>query len=165
MSKVTECIGRFLACETRGILGGFLGGVVGSAIAFAAINYFGHPLKVEATDAVSIANTYIVYTTFVIAAVGAFLAIAGMIFTQHLSIEKNAHVENAFKILLVHLNTDEEKAVKFAMELMKNPEVVQSVSEAINGKLDQIVSQRRAHADQREAQAKTERSALQDLIK
>jgi hypothetical protein len=160
---IKGCVTRFFARETRGLLGGFLGGIVGSGIAFAAINYFGHPLQVVAADAVSIANTYIVYTTFVIAAVAALLGIAGLIFTEHFSMEKDAHIENAFKALLMELNTDEDKAVKFVKELMKNPEVVQSVSDSVNGKLDEIVAARRAHAGQRANQARDEQNALGDI--
>jgi len=161
--KEQGCIARWFARETRGLLGGFLGGIVASVVAFAAINHYSTPIKVAGADAVSIANTYIVYTTFVIAAVAALLGIAGLIFTEHFSMEKDAHVENAFRALLAQLTTDEDKAVKFVKELMKNSEVVQSVNYSINEKINEIVAQRKAHAGQRENAARDEKNALHDL--
>lgn len=156
-------VARWFARETRGLLGGFCGGIVGSIVAFAAINRWSTPLTVASADSVSIANTYIVYTTFVIAAVAALLAIAGLIFTEHFSMEKDAHIENAFKALLAQLATDEEKAVKFVKELMKNPGVVQSVSDSVEEKLSEIVARRKAHAGQRANDARNEKDALDDL--
>lgn len=156
-------VARWFARETRGLLGGFCGGIVGSIVAFTAINLWSTPLTVASADSVSIANTYIVYTTFVIAAVAAVLAIAGLIFSEHFSMEKDSHIENAFKALLAQLATDEEKAVKFVKELMKNPGVVQSVSDSVEGKLSEIVARRKADAGQRANDARNEKDALDDL--
>lgn len=154
---------RWFARETRGLLGGFCGGIAGSIVAFTAINRWSTPLTVASSDAVSIANTYIVYTTFVIAAVAAVLAIAGMIFSEHFAMEKDSHIENAFKALISQLATDEEKAVKFVKELMKNPGVVQSVSDSVEEKLSEIVARRKAEAGQRANDARNEKDALDDL--
>jgi len=68
------------------------------AFSFSAINYVGRIATVNATDAVSIANTYIVYTTFVIAAVALLLTVAGLIFTQHFAVEKEAHIAHCIFI-------------------------------------------------------------------
>jgi len=110
---------RWLAKETRGFIGGLTGGLIGGLFSFSAINYVGRIATVNATDAVSIANTYIVYTTFVIAAVALLLTVAGLIFTQHFAVEKEAHIAHAFSSVLEVVRSDDEKAVKFVQQAME----------------------------------------------
>ncbi|MFB9245228.1 hypothetical protein IV454_03890 [Massilia antarctica] len=138
---------RWLAKETRGFVGGAVGGLIGGLLAFLSINYFSRLGTVSGTDAVSIANTYIVYTTFVIAAVALLLTVAGLIFTQHFAIEKEAHMEHAFSAVLTLVQSDDGKAQKMIQHIMDNPAVIDYLSEALSQKIDQELASRRANAD------------------
>jgi len=151
---------RWLAKETRGFIGGLTGGLIGGLFSFSAINYVGRIATVSATDAVSIANTYIVYTTFVIAAVALLLTVAGLIFTQHFAVEKEAHIAHAFSSVLEVVRSDDEKAVKFVQQAMENPRVIEYVSEALAAKIQQEVAACKASAGARARDANQEADAL-----
>ncbi|WP_175712234.1 hypothetical protein [Burkholderia ambifaria] len=157
------CIKRFFARETRGFLGGFGGGIAGAALAFTLIHYFTKVLDITKVDPVAVANTYIVYTTFVITAVAAVLGIAGLIFANHFALEKDAHTDHAFKALLTQLKTDEERAVAFVTELMSQPAVVQCVADNVESKVAEYIEFRKDQAGKREHQARNERDVLKDL--
>lgn len=151
---------RWLAKETRGFIGGLVGGLIGGLLAFSAINYSGRLATVTVADAVSIANTYIVYTTFVIAAVALLLTVAGLIFTQHFAIEKEAHIAHAFSSVLEVVRSDDEKAVKLVQQAMENPRVIEYVSEALSAKIQQEVESWKASAGARARDATQEADAL-----
>ncbi len=159
-SSLAAALRRWLAAETRGLLGGLAGGAMGGAGAFAAINHFSSITLLGTADPVSIANTYIVYTTFVIAAVALFLTGAGFIFTQHFAMEKQMHMAHAFESLLADLAAANGMGLLLAQTAMKNPEVVQCVEENIVQKLDEVIQLRRAEAGHRESQARIERETL-----
>lgn len=166
MSKVDgirNLLCRWLAKETRGLIGGVVGGLMGGLAAVAAINYCTRVAALGNADPVSIANTYIVYTTFVIAAVAVFLTIAGLIFTQHFAMEKQTHVAHAFEALVNDLCSANGKAVELIKEVMKHPEVVQHMDDSVKGKLAEVVASNIAQAGQRAFQAKTEQEQLQAL--
>ncbi|PUA16805.1 hypothetical protein [Glaciimonas sp. PCH181] len=155
---------KWLAKETRGFLGGLVGGLIGGLIAFAVVNHFGKSAgTISGSDAVSIANTYIVYTTFVIAAVAMLLTVAGLIFTQHFTVEKEAHIAHAFSCLLDIVRTDDEKAIMLIGKAMENPNVVQFVSDSLQVKILEEIQARKANADARAADAMNEAGAAESL--
>lgn len=163
-APVRAMLSRWLAKETRGFIGGLAGGLIGGLLAFAAINYTGRLATVGVSDAVSIANTYIVYTTFVIAAVALLLTIAGLIFTQHFAIEKETHIAHAFSSMLDVVRADDEKAVMLVQHAMENPRVVEYVSEALSDKIHQEISAWKADADARARDANTDTNALNAMF-
>lgn len=154
---------RWLSKETKGFVGGVVGGLIGGLIAFAIVNHFGRLAVVSTSDAVSIANTYIVYTTFVIASVALLLTIAGLIFTQHFAVEKEMHIAHAFSCVLELVRSDDEKAIELVSHAMENPGVVQHVSEALQTKLQQEIDARRANAGARVNAALDEKFALDSM--
>ncbi len=155
---------RWLAKETRGFLGGFVGGLIGGLFAFSLINYTGRLATVAAADAVSIANTYIVYTTFVIAAVALLLTIAGLIFTQNFAVEKESHIAHAFSSVLEIVRTDDEKAVLLVQQAMENPRVVEYVSEALSDKISEELASWKAKAGARMRDATQEAEAVDAMF-
>lgn len=162
--KLTDLLCRWLAKETRGLLGGVVGGLIGGLIAFTAINYTGRLATLSSSDAISIANTYIVYTTFVIAAVALLLTIAGLIFTQHFAVEKESHIAHAFSCVLDVVRTNDEKAVILVQQAMENPRVVEYVSEALQAKISQEVDALKASAGARARNARQEADALNSMF-
>lgn len=155
---------RWLAKETKGFVGGVVGGLIGGLVAFAIVNHFGRLAAVSSSDAVSIANTYIVYTTFVIASVALLLTIAGLIFTQHFAVEKEMHIAHAFSCVLELVRSDDEKAIELVKHAMENPGVVQHVSEALQVKLQQEIDARRSNAGARADAALNEKAALDSML-
>jgi hypothetical protein len=118
-----EYLARPMARERkRGLLGGLAGGTVGGVVAFTLINGFSSTNLASGADAVSIANTYIVYSTLMIAAVAVFLTMAGLIFTQHFAMEKERHVADAFAALVSEMARTNGCAVAVVKEVMKNAE-------------------------------------------
>ena len=159
-SNVPRLCSRWLARETRGLLGGLAGGVIGSMAAFALINQFASANAVASADAVSIANTYIVYSTLMITAVAVFLTAAGLIFAQHFAVEKERHIADAFSALVAEMARTNGCAVEVVKEVMKNAEVVQHFEDQVKEKLNEVMRARMDRADQRKAQALSERDSL-----
>ena len=164
-SPATTRLSRWLATETRGFVGGLVGGSIGGLIAFLSINYFSRLAVVAGPDAVSIANTYIVYTTFVIAAVALLLTIAGLIFTQHLAVQKEAHMAEAFSAFLTLVRSDNEKAGKLIEQIMDNPAVIDRLSELLSGKIEQEIAVWKAGADAKLLDAAQHAAAVNSLSK
>ena len=117
-SHLNTLFARWLAKETRGLLGGLAGGVIGGVVAFTLINRFSATSLASGLDAISIANTYIVYSTLMIAAVAVFLTMAGLIFTQHFAMEKERHVADAFAALVDQMSRANGCAVQVVKEVM-----------------------------------------------
>lgn len=146
-----------------GLGAGIVGGLIGGLVAFSAINCWTNIYKVVSTDAVAIANTYIVYTTFVIAAVAAVLTIAGLIFTQHFSAEKETHLANAFESMSELIQAGDGKAIALGQEVMGHPDVIRYVEQLLTQKLAEELTQRRARAKAKVAQAQAEANFEADL--
>lgn len=146
-----------------GLAAGIVGGLIGGLVAFSAINCWTNIYKVASTDAVSIANTYIVYTTFVIAAVAAVLTIAGLIFTQHFSVEKEAHLANAFEALSDLVHDGEGRAVALGQEVMGHPDVIRYVEQLLRQKVTEELKRRQTIAEAKVANARAEADVVADL--
>ena len=153
-SKITQACLRWLAKDTRGFIGGVVGGLVGGLIGFAIFCIVGKNSITSGSDAIAVANTYIVYTTFVIAAVALLLTVAGLIFTQHFAIEKERHMANAFTSLLDIVRKEDEKAVNLVRTIMENPEVVEHVSGILQSKIVQELKLLRGRENARAQDAK-----------
>jgi len=159
-ARLNTLLSRWLAHETRGLLGGLAGGVVGGVVAFTSINRFSSTSLTSGADAISIANTYIVYSTLMIAAVAVFLTTAGLIFTQHFAIEKERHVADAFAALVGEMARTNGCAVEVVKEVMKNAEVVQHFDDQVKEKLREVMRAQLDGANQRKARARSEHDAL-----
>jgi hypothetical protein len=159
-SRLITMLARWLAIETRGLLGGLAGGVVGGVVAFTLINGFSSTSLASDADAISIANTYIVYSTLMIAAVAVFLTMAGLIFTQHFAMEKERHVADAFAASVSEMAWTNGHAVAVVKEVMKNAEVVQHFDDQVKEKLREVVRAQLDNANLRKARARSEHDAL-----
>ncbi|MDN7176778.1 hypothetical protein M0D69_01820 [Caballeronia sp. SEWSISQ10-4 2] len=129
-------------------------------MAFTLINRFSSTSLTSGADAISIANTYIVYSTFMIAAVAVFLTVAGLIFTQHFAMEKERHAADAFTALVGEMARTNGCAVEVVKEVMKNAEVVQHFDDQVKEKLREVMRAQLDIADQLRARARSERDAL-----
>src|SRR5260363_177175 len=106
----------------RGLVSGFFGGAMGGLLTFVLIHHYS---AIDASvgssaDVMSTANTYIVYSALIVTAVAAFMTIAGLIFTQHFSMEKEGNLSRAYDTLIEELKIENEKAEKIMKEIIKN---------------------------------------------
>lgn len=162
-SGIGAMLCKWLAKETRGLFGGLAGGLIGGIAAFATINHMSAITLIGTADPVSIANTYIVYATLVIAGIAVFLTVAGLIFTQHFAMEKESHLAHAFTSLVNDLCTKEGKAVELIKEVMKRPDVVQHMDDSVKAKLAEVVASNVANAREKTKQAQGEQEFLESL--
>lgn len=116
---------------------GFVGGFISNSVLYNlfSINY------INAADAVSIANTYIVFTTIIFVCFTVLLAIAGIIYTHQVSITKNFHLQEIASEFLESIQNDDDKAVSFVKELLKNEEAKETILNAIRLKAEEITAE------------------------
>lgn len=141
-----------------GFFSGILGGLLAGAITFAALNYFAtvvhHPAQ---SDAISIANTYIVFTTIIFVAITLFLAVAGLWFTQQFATSKEMQMKHLIaEIEAKLLANDDDMGVELINTAFGNAEVSQHVQGILESKVRQLVKE---IGDQ----AKSEQAAAQKL--
>lgn len=156
---------RWCERETQGLIGGVLGGGVGGFLTVIALNYFSSVTPVpDMANAVAVANTYIVYTTFLITVVAVGLAFGGIIFTRQFSMDKQAHVAHAYDALVAEIEASNGKAVQIIEEVMKNPDVVQHFDERVTEKLREVLGARLTTTTQEEARARSEKDAITSIV-
>jgi len=101
-------------------------------------------VTVSSPDAVSIANTYIVFTTIIFVGVTVVLAVMGYVFTHQLSVTRKAHERDLFDEMKTKLSVDERWGIGFATAVIENDDVLrfleQHLVSKINEKLDDIVN-------------------------
>jgi len=101
---------------------------------------------VSSADAVSIANTYIVFTTIIFVGVTVLLAVAGYVFTQHFSSTKSSQEREILDELKEKVKTDEQVGIKLTTKLLENPDVKRHLSRLLNLKVDEIIRARMVDA-------------------
>ena len=105
---------------------------------------------------VPLANTYIVFTTLIFVGVTVLLAVAGYIFTQHLSTTKGDRERVLLCELREKLKTDEALGVKVVDAIFENPDTNRYLRELLGNKWEQLLAQQMTDAAnnaQRVAQA------------
>jgi len=125
-------------------VGMFLIAFVGGALSFIFwyhLTDFENSIKV--TDAISIANTYIVFTTIIFVGFSVFLAIAGFIFTHQFSTTKEDQFSHLIRELGTKLKENEDDfGIKFIKKSLENPDVKNYLHEKLNTKLEQLIQER-----------------------
>lgn len=122
------------------------------------------------SDAVAIANTYIVFTTIIFVGVTVILAVTGYVFTQQFSASKHAQEKQILDELREKIREDEKVGIALADAILENSDVKRHLQGLIGAKMNEIVSSRLeesvAIADDLQASAdlaKEETKALQSL--
>lgn len=154
---------KVLKAAAWGFGGGIFGGFLASLFAFARINNDPTLHAIAVQDPVAIANTYIVYTTFVMAAIAALMTLAGFIFAQHFATDRETHIANAFEALIGLMREDGEKAVAAAKQLMIHADVIALIDKTIGDRVDFELQSRTHNANTEAASAKSKADALAAL--
>jgi hypothetical protein len=124
----------------------------------------------SASDAVSIANTYIVFTTIIFVGVTVILAVAGYVFTQQFSATKGAQESEALNELKEKIKNDESIGIALANSILENSDVKRHLESLLKNKFQELIeaqlSDAKEDAQQKEARAvmaKDQVSAIQTL--
>lgn len=95
-------------------------------------------------SAISIANTYIVFTTFIFVAFTVLLTIVGYVLAQTFSTNAVAHHSDAIEKIKDCISNDDEKATQVLEALLSSPQVQGKLSKVIREKVIEELEARRA---------------------
>jgi hypothetical protein len=150
MSTLRSTIGRFFILILMGFSGGFL------AIMFCS---WSKPLWLKETmaaaDGLALANTYIVFTSFIFVAFTVFLGVAGFLFTQQFSQSKETHVNEAIEHIKNTISGNGVWSTSLMNAILENPDVKRHVQMQLDKKVEELIDQRFAALSAR-AQAAAE---------
>ncbi|MCZ4331068.1 hypothetical protein [Castellaniella denitrificans] len=116
------------------MLSGFLG-----AGLFMLILNWARPFGMAPSDAVSVANTYIVFTTLIFTGFAVAVGVMGYLFTQQFTATKHAQLAEALEDLCRKIATEEQKGTKLLESLMGNDDVRQHLDEMLKSKVDALL--------------------------
>lgn len=121
------------------LLFGFSGGCLGFFFIQFSLNIFSRALPLP-SDAISIANTYIVFTTFIFTGLAIFLALATYYFSvQQAKTRKHLESELLEKIL-IQCQENKEIGVEVITHLIKNQEAINHFEEVHGEKIKEIAN-------------------------
>jgi hypothetical protein len=115
-------------------------------------------------DAVSIANTYIVFTTIIFVGFTVVLGVAGYVFTQQFSTTKEMQTGHLIKEVEDRLRDDADFGVSFIEKVMSNPDVIRHVDCMLAAKIMQLLKDRSNNKQKAAEQAQQESQELEALI-
>jgi hypothetical protein len=128
---LTTSFNHFLAI----LLIGFVGGAL-----YSCLQGWLKPTSVQGSDAIAIANTYIVFTTIIFVGVTVILAIAGYIFTQKLSESQEAQEIRIVENLIKDVRKNEQLGIKLIEAILANGDVQRMLDGHIRSKLEESLS-------------------------
>ena len=114
----------------------------GGVIAFLFMHWL-QPLsvKIEGTgDAISVANTYIVFTTIIFVGFTVVLGIASYVFTQQFSASKETNEIRILEDLKIRLKDNESLSLNLIKIIMENEAVKAHVTDILESKVNQLVT-------------------------
>lgn len=115
--------------------------------------YWSKPLwATVAIDGVAIANTYIVFTTFLFVGFTVLLAVAGILFAQEFSRSKESHLLEALEHMCGGIHKDEKLSTKLVESILGSVEGRRFLEEKLESKIDELITQR-SHTLRQSAEA------------
>lgn len=94
----------------------------------------------SASDAVSIANTYIVFTTIIFVGFTVVLGVAGYVFSQQFATSKEMHEDRLIQDLKLKLQDNEKLSWDIIQAALDNEAVRLRLTETLENKVNQIVT-------------------------
>ncbi|WP_146680247.1 hypothetical protein [Oceanococcus atlanticus] len=134
-------------------------------MAYLVLHFWVKPQTPAPTDAVGIANTYIVFTSLIFMGFTVVLALVGVIFAQQFSITKQTHVQHLFNELegSLELNHD-DTAVKLLDGALRNKDVQRHVARKLDEKIRQLLSEEKQRAQAQAADGASTSNAVDSLL-
>lgn len=128
---------KFLGIILSVLLVSFCGGFVG----FIFTGLWKGPLSASLGDPVSIANTYIVFTTIIFVGITLVIGLMGFIFTQQFAMAKEMQVEHLIAEIEDELRSNlSDRGIKLIDAALENPDVQAHIEEKIESKLKQLIA-------------------------
>jgi len=129
---------RLLGRVAIGAAAGFAAGLIAPlAVSWA------HVLNVHIPhETVDIANTYIVFTTFIFVVVSVFLAIIGYIFAQQFAQAKRTHQQWLFEELAEKAKDDDMVATKMIDAILHNADAKRMLQSKISSAVEEAAKER-----------------------
>jgi len=97
-------------------------------------------------DAVSIANTYIVFTTIIFVGVTLVVAIAGYVFSQQFAASKRSQENQIIEDLRDQIKTDEKLGIKLTNSILENPDTSRHIDMMITSKIGELIQEKKSDA-------------------
>lgn len=144
---------------------GFIGGCLSPLILSKIQFLFGKPQEpLGISDTISIANTYIVFTTFIFTAIAIIVAIASYIFSQEAAKSRQIQEQTLFSDLIKSCTERPEQGKDLISKLLENENVIEHFEKKLNDKIDDILSKRCQLSQESERVSKEQTSALKEMI-
>ncbi|PPD18937.1 MAG: hypothetical protein CTY24_12095 [Methylobacter sp.] len=140
-----------------------LAGFAGGAITPWGLGWLRSVQVSAPSDAISIANTYIVFTTIIFVGVTVILAIAGYVFTQQFSATKQSQESQLLDELKEKVKSDERIGIALANAILDNSDVKRHLDETLLSKVDELIQARLADSKAAANQATQEAGAIESL--
>lgn len=145
------------------ILAVFLVGFAGGAITPWALGWIKSATVTTPSDAVAIANTYIVFTTIIFVGVTVILAIVGYVFTQQFSATKESQLNQLTEELKSTAKTDEKLGITLIDAVLENSDVKQHIDNKLREKIKELILESKATTKQVLDKATEDAKAIESL--
>lgn len=145
------------------VLAVLLAGFAGGAITPWVIGWLKSVQVATPSNAVSIANTYIVFTTVIFIGVTVVLAIAGYVFTQQFSASKQSLETQLLDGLKEKVKSDEHIGIALANAFLDNPDVKRHLDQTLVSKIIDLLQARLADSKDVAMQATKEADVINEL--
>ncbi|OFL28877.1 hypothetical protein HMPREF2778_09520 [Neisseria sp. HMSC075C12] len=159
VKKILKWIGKVIFIVSLGFIGGCLSPYVISKIQV----LFGEPPVIN-VDTISIANTYIVFTTFIFTAIAIIVAVASYLFAQEAAKSRQIQEQTLFSDLIKSCTEKPELGRDLISKLLENENVIEHFEKRLNDKIDDILSKRCQLSQESERVSKERTSALKGMI-
>ena len=160
VKKILKWLGRVIFIVFLGFIGGCLSPYVISKVQV----LFGAPPVVNVSDTISIANTYIVFTTFIFTAIAIIVAVASYLFAQEAAKSRQIQEQTLFSDLIKSCTEKPELGRDLISKLLENENVIEHFEKRLNDKIDDILSKRCQLSQESERVSKEQTSALKGMI-
>ena len=135
---------------TIGLLGGFLAGLLGGML----IMLLGHPIASlfqrdnpllganGGSDVIAVANTYIVFTTFIFVLITIIVTGTGIWFTKWFGLTKHQEIRENMQDFFQNLDEDSQLANRFVKELFEHKEVSNLLHKLVQSRVESELASR-----------------------
>jgi len=89
------------------------------------------------SEVIAVANTYIVFTTFIFVIITIILTAIGVGFAKWFGISKEKEIKENMRDLFEHIHSDSEVAKKFVKELFSNREISGHLQSLVEAKVEE----------------------------
>lgn len=159
VKKILKWIGIVIFIVSLGFIGGCLSPYFISKIQV----LFGAPPVIN-VDTISIANTYIVFTTFIFTAIAIIVAVASYLFAQEAAKSRQIQEQTLFSDLIKSCTEKPELGRDLISKLLENENVIEHFEKTLNDKIDDILSKRCQLSQESERVSKKQTIALKGMI-